>query len=203
VRLERHLALVWACASALACVPTEEECFRQSRDVEREETVRGYVVGDLLAPYFARHEGTLSWQSGGTTSFSLELQPQPDNPYTLYEVYECDPRLVSHGSSARVVSADGSFDNEIPTVVVAPFPYSSLVPDSVANFSTFPEEAWNDSMREHLSFDPSRYVESGLQLVLDWAPRAAAPTGGYLDFLGATERTPPLVDTIRVGDLVF
>lgn len=199
----RGLALGCALSTALACSPAEEECFHQSRDVQAEDSVRGHVVGELLERYFGRHEGTLTWLDAGTTSFSLEFAQQPDNPYTLYEVYECDPRLVSHWSSARVVSADGAFDNEVAAVITGRFPYSSLVPASVASFSLLPAEEWTARLPEHLTFDASRYVEGGLQLVLDWSSGDVAPRGGAIDFLGTTASTPPLVDTIRVASLAF
>lgn len=203
MKVGRRLALGCAVSAALGCIPAEEECFHQSRDVQAGDTVRGYVVGDLLEGYFGRYEGTLEWQNKATTAFSLELAQKRDNPYTLYEVYKCDPRLVSHWSSARVVTADGAFDNEVAANVAAQFPYSSLVPASVANFSPLPEEAWNERVREHLAFDSSRYIEGGLQVVLDWSTGDAAPRGGYVDFRGVTASTPPLIDTIRVASLAF
>jgi hypothetical protein len=201
--MRRWLGLAFGLSSMLACLPEEEECFRASREVQADEVVRGQVVRELIAPYFGRYEGALEWQKGGRTALSLDLQDAPANLYNLYEVYECDPRFVSHWVSARVVSADGAFGDQIPAVIADRFPDSSLVPKAVVDLSTLPASEWNERVREHLSFDPSRYVESGLQFVLDWPAGDRAPAGGYLEFRGTQPSAPPLADTIRVGTLAF
>ena len=190
---------------SLACVPAEEKCFVRSEELSAEDSVQGYVLRDLLDGYFGRHEGTLRWQDDSTTSFSLDLLYVEGGSYSVYEVYECQPRKVSYFSSARIVTGDGLLDQETAATVTALFPWASpdLAPESVASFPALLDSSWNEGLAARLPIDVSRYASAALDLQLVWPPRQPAPTGGRLEFYGSLARAPELLDTLQVATLEF
>jgi hypothetical protein len=190
---------------SLACVPDEEKCFLQSEDLSPDDSVRGYVLRDLLDGYFGRHEGTLRWQDASTTSFSLDLRYAEGGACTVYEVYDCRPRKVTCPANASIVTGEGLFDHETSATVTTIFPWASpgLAPESVANFGARPDSYWNEGLAARLPLDLSRYGSVALELRLVWPPSELAPTGGRLEFYGTLARAPELLDTVQVATLEF
>jgi hypothetical protein len=203
--MTRALIALSLLVSALACGPAEPERYTEGELLSADSSVRGYVLHDLLASYFDRYQGTLTWRNGDTTVFSLDLLEEPGAEYVLTNLYDGQPRNVGYWSPARVATADGALDNDLAVAVRAVFPDAALLMqlDSVVDFSALPDFDWNAGLLARLPIDLSRYDSASLAFNIEWPPGTPAPTSGRVDFGGSLRAAPQFGDSVQVATIEF
>lgn len=170
-----------------------------------DQELGGTRLGDLLEPYFGDYDGTLHWQTGTETTFSLSVPYEAGDPYHLYNVWECNARNVGYWSKAHVTTQDGAFDNDVDVSVNAKLPDApdGAAPSQVTAFSGLADFQWRPGVVEKLSVNLERFQSSLLLFDLDWAPGTPRPTSGVLLFEGVQALDGKTTDTIQVGTLTF
>jgi hypothetical protein len=200
-------ALGVAALTLQGCGPPPEAgtCYTESDEVLPDDYVNGTRVGDLLEPYFGIHSGTLTWQTGTTTEFSLDVRYEAGSQYMLGNIHECEPKNVHYWSPAWLLSGDRAFDNEVMVGIGRHFPSaaSGAIPRSVTSFNAFVDWQWNELLPERLGVNLQRYGSAYLLFELDWPFEMTSPTAGTLTFRGALADSPDISDDILVGTLTF